>query len=55
MSPQMRLSAHPDVVVTARVSRSGQAMPESGDLVGGPVHTRVGLRGVELRIDRVLP
>ncbi len=55
MSPQMRLSAHPDVVVTARVSRSGQAMPESGDLVGGPVHTRVGLRGVELRIDRVQP
>ncbi len=55
MSPQMRLSAYPDVVVSARVSRSGQAMPESGDLVGGPVYTRVGLRGVELRIDRVQP
>jgi len=55
MSPQLRLSAHPDVVVTARISRSGQALPESGDLVGTPVHTRIGQRGVELRIDRVQP
>jgi len=55
MSPQMRLSAHPDVVVTARISRSGQALPESGDLVGTPVHTRIGQRAVELRIDRVQP
>jgi hypothetical protein len=42
-------------VVSARVSRSGQALPESGDLVGGPVQTRIGQRGVELRIDRVQP
>lgn len=55
MSPQMRLSSHPDVVVSARVSRSGQALPESGDLVASPVHTRVGMRGVELRIERVQP
>ena len=55
MSPQMRLSAHPDVVVTARISRSGQALPESGDLLASPVHTRIGQRGVELRIDRVQP
>lgn len=55
MSPQMRLSAHPDVVVTVRISRSGQALPESGDLVGTPVHTRIGQRGVALRIDRVQP
>ena len=55
MWPQLRLSAHPDVVVTARISRSGQALPESGDLVGTPVHTRIGQRSVELRIDRVQP
>ncbi len=55
MSPQLRLSAHPDVVVSARISRSGQALPESGDLVATPVHTRIGLRGVQLRIDRVQP
>lgn len=55
MSPQLRLSSYPDLVVSARVSRSGQALPESGDLVGGPVQTRIGQRGVELRIDRVQP
>lgn len=55
MSPQMRLSAFPDVVISARISRSGQALPESGDLVGTPVQTRIGQRGVELRIDRVQP
>lgn len=55
MSPQMRLSAHAEVVVSARISRSGQALPQPGDLVSTPVHTRVGLRGVELRIDRVQP
>lgn len=55
MSPRMRLSSHPDVVVSARVSRSGRALPEPGDLVGTTVHTRVGQRGVELRIDRVQP
>jgi cytochrome c-type biogenesis protein CcmH len=55
MSPQLRLSSYPDLVVSARISRSGQALPESGDLVGTPVHTRIGQRGVELRIDRVQP
>ena len=55
MSPQLRLSSYPEVVVSVRISRSGQALPESGDLVGTPVHTRIGQRGVELRIDRVQP
>jgi cytochrome c-type biogenesis protein CcmH len=55
MSPQMRLSTFPDVVISARISRSGQALPEPGDLVGAPVQTRIGQRGVELRIDRVQP
>lgn len=55
MSPQLRLSSYPDLVVSARISRSGQALPESGDLVGSPVQTRIGQRGVALRIDRVQP
>ncbi len=55
MSPQMRLSAHPDVVISARISRSGQALPEPGDLIASPVSTRVGMRGVQLRIDRAQP
>ncbi|MGQ0547492.1 MAG: c-type cytochrome biogenesis protein CcmI [Betaproteobacteria bacterium] len=34
MAPGMNLSAHPRVVVTARVSKSGQAAPQPGDLTG---------------------
>lgn len=39
MNPTMSLSAFPRVVVTARVSKSGNAVPQAGDLQGasGPV------------------
>jgi cytochrome c-type biogenesis protein CcmH len=34
MTPEMSVSRFPSVVVSARISRSGQATPQSGDLVG---------------------
>jgi cytochrome c-type biogenesis protein CcmH len=34
MAPGMSISAHPRVIVTARISRSGQAAPQPGDLQG---------------------
>jgi cytochrome c-type biogenesis protein CcmH len=34
MTPMSRLSGFDDVEVLARVSRSGQAMPQPGDLYG---------------------
>jgi cytochrome c-type biogenesis protein CcmH len=34
MRPEMRLSAFPEIIVGARISHSGQAMPSSGDLQG---------------------
>jgi len=34
MMPQMKLSSFPQVVVGARVSKSGQAIPQPGDLEG---------------------
>lgn len=34
MMPQMKLSGFPQVVVGARISKSGSAMPQSGDLQG---------------------
>ncbi|WP_083908625.1 c-type cytochrome biogenesis protein CcmI/CycH [Thioalkalivibrio thiocyanodenitrificans] len=51
----MTLSSVDRVVVVARVSRSGRAMPASGDLEGqsGPVTTGTG--NLEIVIDRVLP
>ena len=55
MSPEMTLSKFPSVVVGARVSRSGDAMPRSGDLVGqiGPVDT--GSTKLTITIDSVQP
>ncbi|GIK88175.1 MAG: c-type cytochrome biogenesis protein CcmI [Betaproteobacteria bacterium] len=55
MSPAMKLSDHGEVIVGARVSRSGSPMPASGDYEGlsGPV--KLGTAGVALTIDRRLP
>lgn len=53
MSPEFKLSAFPRVVVGARISRSGQALPQPGDLIAEPVPATGG--AVELLIDRVQP
>ncbi|MDW8479774.1 MAG: tetratricopeptide repeat protein [Xanthomonadales bacterium] len=56
MMPELTLERFPEVVVGARISRSGLATPQSGDLegLGGPVPSRGG-GPVRVRIDRVLP
>lgn len=56
MTPQARLSDVDEVMITARVSRSGEAMPQSGDLEGRsePVAVSNG-DAVEVVIDRRLP
>jgi len=56
MSPMANLSAFPEVVVGARVSKSGNAMPRSGDLEGLSGTVRVADAGeVRIVIDRVIP
>lgn len=55
MSPDMKLSAAPSVVVGARVSKSGRPMPSSGDLEGISKPVALGTRDVTVTIDRVLP
>ncbi|MBK1632147.1 c-type cytochrome biogenesis protein CcmI [Thiohalocapsa halophila] len=54
MMPTMQLSSFPQVVVGARVSPSGQAMPQPGDLEGatGPVSS-ADAGAVSVTIDRV--
>jgi cytochrome c-type biogenesis protein CcmH len=55
MAGDMKLSATPQLIVMARVSRSGQAMAQAGDLMGqlGPVSP--GATGLALTIDSVQP
>jgi len=55
MSPQFKLSNFPRVVVGARISRSGDAIPRSGDLLGqvGPVDNTAGR--LVVTIDAVQP
>jgi cytochrome c-type biogenesis protein CcmH len=54
--PTMKLSRFEQVTVGARVSKGGQAMPQSGDLEGevGPVETEHAGK-VKILIDRVRP
>ena len=47
--------AHQAVRIEARVSRSGSAMPQSGDLVGTSEIVKPGARGVKIVVDKVLP
>lgn len=50
MAPQFKLSGFSDVVVGARVSRSGEAMPQAGDWSGQSQPVKVGTQGMEVRI-----
>jgi cytochrome c-type biogenesis protein CcmH len=53
MSPQARISAVPEVEIEARVSKTGQATAQPGDMLS-PVRTvKVGAKGVSLRVDNV--
>jgi cytochrome c-type biogenesis protein CcmH len=54
MSPTMTVSAHPRVVVTARVSRSGNAKPEAGDLQGASKPVANDAKGVVVEINEVV-
>ena len=56
MTPAMSLSKFRQVVVGARISKTGDAMPQSGDLNGTSkiIHLDE-VAGVKVTIDQVLP
>ncbi len=55
MAPNLKLSGFPEVIVGARVSRSGDAIPRSGDLQGLSKPVKVGASGVAVLIDTAVP
>lgn len=54
MSPANKLSMHPQVIVSARVSKSGSAMPQPGDLAGDSTPQALGTQGLVIEIARVV-
>lgn len=55
MTPTSRLSSADAVRIEARISRSGNATPQPGDLVGTSEVVKPGARGVKIVVDKVLP
>jgi cytochrome c-type biogenesis protein CcmH len=51
MTPTMKLSAFPKVVVGARISKSGNATPQKGDLQGLSAPLAVGAEKIAIVID----
>jgi cytochrome c-type biogenesis protein CcmH len=55
MAPGVKLSAAQAVIIEARVSKSGNALPQSGDLAGKSAAVKPGASGVRVVIDQVVP
>ena len=54
MAPGMTVSSAKQVIVAARISKSGQATPSAGDLSGESAPVATGATDVAVRIDRVV-
>jgi cytochrome c-type biogenesis protein CcmH len=55
MNPQSPISAAAEVEVEARISKTGMAQPESGDLLSAVQTVKVGTSGISLRVAQVRP
>lgn len=55
MTPSMKLSNFKEVAVSAKISKSGNATPQSGDLRGEVASVKVGDDNVQLMIDKIVP
>ena len=55
MAPNFALSKFPLVIVGARISKSGSASPQSGDLEGLSPAVSIGATGLAVVIDRTVP
>ena len=55
MMPAMKISSFPEVVIEARISKSGQAVTSSGDLQGFSETVKIGTNGVVVVINKQVP
>lgn len=55
MAPGVKLSAAQSVIVEARISKSGNALPRSGDLFGRSGPLKPGATDVRITIDQIVP
>jgi cytochrome c-type biogenesis protein CcmH len=55
MAQGLKVSAFPKIVITARVSKSGNAKPAPGDLQGASTAVKNDASGVKVLIDSVVP
>ncbi len=55
MTPTMKMSSFPEVIIEARISKSGQAVPASGDLQGFSEPVKLGHNDIKITIDRQIP
>ena len=55
MSPQARISGASTVEIEARISKSGMAQAEPGDLVSAVQTVKVGTNGIALQVNKVRP
>lgn len=53
--PARKLSESGQVVIVARISKSGEAMPKSGDLQGTSQPVKPGVSGITVTIDQEIP
>lgn len=54
MDPSAKLSSAPEVEVEARISKTGLAMPNAGDLLSAPQTVKLGANNVTLRVAKVM-
>src|SRR5690606_14238149 len=55
MTPAMKLTSFAEGEIGARISKTGQAIPASGDLEGHSVPVKIGDGDVSITIDHIVP
>lgn len=54
MAPTARISDHADVIVVARISKSGNALPQPGDIGGQSAPVKPGATGIRVELNEVV-